>query len=86
MTPAHEEPLELLIKRHPMAYFAVMFLLGVAFGTIVVDLLALLDQSVPTTHLLRYLAAVGFAFGAHLGLSWRLKRRRKSKESPSQDR
>ena len=74
--PQHpEDPLLLLMKQHPVGYFCVMFLLALAAGTILFDLLELIDKSVvPAIKSPRYIAAVVFALGAHVGLSWRRKK------------
>jgi len=76
MTDHHEDPLTLAIKRHPLGYFCVTFLLGLAAGTILFDLLEYVDVSVvPTFKAPRYIAAIVFAFATHAGLSWRCKKR-----------
>lgn len=70
-----DDPLSMLIKRHPVGYFIVMFLLALAVGTILFDFAEYIDKSiVPTIKGPRYVAAVVFAFGAHIGLSWRRKK------------
>jgi hypothetical protein len=75
-TEHHPDPLTLAIKKYPLGYFCVMFLLGLAVGTIFFDLLEYLDVSVvPTIKAPRYIAAIAFAFATHIGLSWRRKSR-----------
>ena len=75
-TQHHEDPLTLVIRQHPLGYFCVMFLLGLAAGTILFDLLEYADVSIaPTIKAPRYIAAVIFALAAHTGLSWRRKKR-----------
>ena len=81
MTEHHEDPLTLTIKQHPLAYFCVMFLLGLAIGTVFFDLLECVDVSVaPTIKAPRYIAAIVFAFATHAGLSWRRKKRANSRQ------
>ena len=76
MTEHHQDPLTEAIKDHPIGYFVVMCLLGLAAGTLLFDLAEVVDSSiVPTAKLPRYVAAVFFAFGAHHGLAWRRKKR-----------
>lgn len=74
MTKHHEDALSQTIKQRPIGYFVVMCMLGLAAGTIAFDLLELIDSSVaPAFKLPRYIAAVVFALGTHVGLSWRTK-------------
>ena len=75
MIKHQDDPLSLAIKQHPIGYFCVMCLMGLAVGTIAFDLLELVDSSIaPTMKSPRYVAAIVFALSAHVGVSWRIKK------------
>ena len=75
MIKHQNDPLSLAVKQHPVGYFCVMCLVGLAAGTIAFDLLELIDSSIaPVMKSPRYLAALVFALSAHVGVSWRIKK------------
>lgn len=76
----HDDPLSQTIKKHPIGYFCVMGLIGLAAGTIVFDLFEWIDPKIaPAMKSPRYLAAVIFAFGTHIGIAWRTKKTAKQR-------
>lgn len=72
------EPLNLLLRLHPVKYFFVVFGLALAAGAVLFDVIEFLDvRAWPMTVWPKYYAAFFVAVGAHVGLAWKRRSGRK---------